>query len=480
MTLVQTEPKSIKIRKPNVANMQWPCPTGFHVPTNDDNIALIAAMTSLGINTSNGNCLKTYLKMPFAWSLNNTWGLISGIGGYISSTSVNTWANRIYATGTSLAASQQTIKAWWNSIRPFKNEAVTPDNTRTTLYGTLSAWIFMKGWLISISSDWVNWITIADKNLWATTVYNDGDTLSEANCWKRYQWWNNYGFPYTWTFTTSSTKVDASTYWPWNYYSSSTFITVSASPYDWSSVQNDNLRWWAYSNIKRVTIRPSGTEKQIRPATRNPWANTIAYYPLTASSTTTDMSWNSNTLTPTWGITFWTYGWISCCSINSWMLSASISYSWPHTENIRYYETSAPTQDSATIIGLVRSWAPNNWHSSWVLRGRTRPSSSNGLIAILNDNAAHSSPPFTVQQNVWYNICYTYNGSTAILYVNWNLSSQVSYSWSVTYWNLVISRYDQYDRSPNWYLSEAIFENKVRTAQEVSDYYNLTKSKYWL
>lgn len=98
--------------------------------------------------------------------------------------------------------------------------------------------------LISMSADWNTWYTIMDKNLWATTVFNTGDTLSEANCWNYFQWWNNYGFAWTGAVTTSNTKVDASTYWPWNHYSSSTFITVSESPYDWSSVQNDNLWWW--------------------------------------------------------------------------------------------------------------------------------------------------------------------------------------------------------------------------------------------
>lgn len=109
-----------------------------------------------------------------------------------------------------------------------------------------TAWIYHNSdlWLISLSSDWINWITIADKNLWATQVRNDGDTLSEANCGKFYQWGNNYGFPFTWSVTTSSTQVNAQNYWPWNYYSSSTFIIRNSSPYDWSSVKNDNLWGW--------------------------------------------------------------------------------------------------------------------------------------------------------------------------------------------------------------------------------------------
>ena len=95
-------------------------------------------------------------------------------------------------------------------------------------------------WVISLSSDWTNWITIADKNLWATMVWNRWDAYTASNCWGFFQWGNNYMFPFSWAETTSSTQVDASTYWPWNYYSNSTFIIWHD---DWSSVENNNLRW---------------------------------------------------------------------------------------------------------------------------------------------------------------------------------------------------------------------------------------------
>lgn len=94
-------------------------------------------------------------------------------------------------------------------------------------------------WLISVvgSNDI---ITIADKNLWATTVYNNGDTLTQANMWNMYQWGNNYWFPSTWSVSTSSTQVNASSYWPWNYYSNSNFITNGPRE---NGSYNYNLRW---------------------------------------------------------------------------------------------------------------------------------------------------------------------------------------------------------------------------------------------
>ena len=94
--------------------------------------------------------------------------------------------------------------------------------------------------MISISSDGVNWLTISDKNLWATTVWNTWDTIDQAHAWYYYQWWNNYGFawPNEATPAVSSTLVDTTWYWPWNYYSSNEYIWSNA---DWSDPSNDNL-----------------------------------------------------------------------------------------------------------------------------------------------------------------------------------------------------------------------------------------------
>lgn len=110
-------------------------------------------------------------------------------------------------------------------------------------------------WLISLSSNGSTWITIADKNLWATTVYNNWDTLSDSNCGNLYQRWNNYWFSRSWTITTSSTTVNASSYWPNNYYSSSTFITGS---YNWDTSDNTNL-WGDTTNTLVARKWPCST-----------------------------------------------------------------------------------------------------------------------------------------------------------------------------------------------------------------------------
>ena len=236
----------------DISDMQWPAPDGFHVPLNTEWQAMYDIWTALGGWSSDWINFWIALKLPlagdrFRWS--SSVSDQGAYGRYRSSTRTN--ASNAYSIHfDSSVISPQTASQRSNglSVRCFKNSPIVPTPSWAKLYwmSIESWWIFWSStdWLISLSSNWQTWVTIMDKNLWATTVWNSGDTLSEANCGKYYQRWNNYGFPRTWTVTASSTQVDASAYWPWNYYSSSTFITRSSSPYRWDTTDNANLRWW--------------------------------------------------------------------------------------------------------------------------------------------------------------------------------------------------------------------------------------------
>ena len=235
--------------------MRWPCPEWFHVPSKDEWMAVYNIWNTLWLWTSwSWSNIQIYLKLPKNWFIENNWQYQDSykwVTWYYFSCSLS-W-NYPYAfsyKNNEVRYDITTRKSRWYWIRWFKDSPVIPDSSWTTLYDGSSvaswAWIFHNTteWLISLSSDWTTWYTIMDKNLWATTVWNSWDTLNEANCGKYYQRWNNYWFPFSWSITTSSTQVDASVYWPWNYYSSSTFITTSSSPYSWDSSNNGNLRWW--------------------------------------------------------------------------------------------------------------------------------------------------------------------------------------------------------------------------------------------
>lgn len=244
-----------------LAARRWPCESWFHVPTKDDFDTLYNIMHQI-FWIDSIYLLSQYLYLPIDWQITTWWDSSSNWTraaatswwtlynwSSISNRSFNsfwilwmTWYER-YQTSTS-------YRRQCSPIRPFKNEVVIPDNTWTCIYNWYyQPWIYHNAsqWLISLSSDWINWITMADKNLWATQVYNYWDTMSQTNCWKQYQRWNNYWFSFSWSVSTSKTQVNTSNYWPTNPYSSSTFYLQVGTNQHWSSPINSNL-WWDTNN----------------------------------------------------------------------------------------------------------------------------------------------------------------------------------------------------------------------------------------
>ena len=243
-----------KIR-PTIINFatQWPAPDGFHVPLNTDRQAVYNVWGALRWSyTSWWAAFGKALKLPKAGGRSpvDANAMSQGSEGYYWSSSRSTADEAYQIYFSSNIAMYNGFRAGGFSVRCFKNSPVVPTSSWTKLYWTSieAGWIFWSSadWLISLSSNWQSWITIMDKNLWATTVWNYWDAVSAANCGWYFQWGNNYMFPYTWSVTTSSTRVNASAYWPWNYYSSSTFIKYR---WRWDTTDNWNLRWWVDGNV---------------------------------------------------------------------------------------------------------------------------------------------------------------------------------------------------------------------------------------
>lgn len=253
--------------------MRGPAPSGYHVPSNTEWQAVKDIWIALWGWSNDWTNFWIALKLPFAWMRNRTDASVKyqGTNGfYWSSMRYNEGsARRLRFSSSNIYPQDNIYRSNASSVRCFKDTPTVPTSSWTKLYWTSieSWWIFWSSidWLISLSSDWQTWITIADKNLWATTVWNSWDTLNQANCWKYYQWGNNYWFDRNSVdpIATSSTQVDASNYWPWNYYSSSTFITRSSSPYRWDTTDNWNLWWWVtwirYIIWKRTTSSSSSS-----------------------------------------------------------------------------------------------------------------------------------------------------------------------------------------------------------------------------
>lgn len=231
--------------------------------------------------------------------------------------------------------------------------------------------------------------------------------------------------------------------------------------------------------VQKEVIKIMKGTTQIRPAWWQPWANTIAWYPLDSTNTINDKSWNGYNLTNSW-ITFGTNWWVDCANMttNVYAYSTSIPLpSWNNARTISYWFYNTSNNNDTYWCAYGSHWtglffAPriNGWNYSFMGYAR-------------DFNTSTSVPTW-----VWQLVTLTYNWSTVVYYINGtkiyysNLSLNTTAVWntrkfviwcrldaSATPWNYV-----------TWYMSNMVLENVDWTEQEVSDYYDLTKSNYWL
>ena len=213
---------------------------------------------------------------------------------------------------------------------------------------------------------------------------------------------------------------------------------------------------------------------KVRPSWWTPWANTLIYYPLT--SNLVDQMGNGNTGTMHWTCTFdsntgihvtwkssnyvtWLSNWINNRNLFTlnvrWKLDSSQNWSY-----LLWYSTGTGSTQCLNISG----W---NWEIHWDIRF-TDGTTSQSVITY-NSN--------------WHNYCFVCSNGTCKAYIDWVLKDTKSTSaytnnvstmelwWGWTYWS---------GRSWDWYIKDFIVETVAWSDAEISDYYNLTKSNYWL
>ena len=201
-----------------------------------------------------------------------------------------------------------------------------------------------------------------------------------------------------------------------------------------------------------------------------PWANTIAYYPLNSTYTDTDQSWNNNNGTTTWTIIYdsisaqfssWNYitiptiipYWSNPYTISVWYNTPDSSWH----QNVVYFQVNSNVNNTASALFVYQ------WHLYYWSKGASDWNISS--VSISNDT--------------WYNIVFTYTWTQLECFVNgvskWTFNRTISSTAPNTAY---IGK-----GSPEICIgktSNLIIENKVRTAQEISDYYDLTKWDYWI
>lgn len=225
-----------------------------------------------------------------------------------------------------------------------------------------------------------------------------------------------------------------------------------------------NVYIWTSGVLKNAYIGEYGWK---------PWSNTVAYYPLTSTTTVNDQSWNNRNLTNSW-VTFWTYKWIDCAYSNMQSLlynSSFVTNIQNLTISVRAYYVSNNNYGGDYNQMIWRWWgsSENFWPYIDIPQGRQLRCSPWWIGTI-----------YPANNSKWMHVIVTYNGSNIIkLYVNWVLNATNSSANIPSWTNLRIWGRDWYHWWYGW-LSEFIVETKVWTDAEILDYYNNTKSNYWL
>lgn len=205
--------------------------------------------------------------------------------------------------------------------------------------------------------------------------------------------------------------------------------------------------------IKRIL---AGTQ-QVRPSGWTPWSNTLAYFPL-------QWDW----LDKVWSFTLDNTG--------------TQQTLWRRFTSASQLNTGVTWVKTLSWWVKIASASGSSWWQCWIL------ASYWNYVCYLSagewkyfyawvSNRGYTSSSVDIIDNKWHHVVITNNWTNIIWYVDWvayNLNTPSLTS---------LSKYLVFKSTNNTIdvtLSEVIYENKQRTSQEVADYYNKTKSKYWL
>lgn len=216
-----------------------------------------------------------------------------------------------------------------------------------------------------------------------------------------------------------------------------------------------------------------------------PWANTLLYLPL--ESDVVDKSGKTwRTFTTSWlsyttvggvssahtGTTWWAY-----LTAPSPLVDSSIDKT-KQTISIWFYVTTQQSSSRRILYEFAKNWAE---YFALVLK-------ENSTNIQYSDSYAWYWSWTTIVANKWNNVIVTADTTERNIYVNWALAWTWSawntpprWSWTSASENaqwILCSRNWNYDQALNWNARELIIEDKKWTAEQVTKYYNRSKSNY--
>ena len=215
----------------------------------------------------------------------------------------------------------------------------------------------------------------------------------------------------------------------------------------------------------------------------HPSSDTIVWYKL--ETDTKDYSGNNRDATNNW-VTFSDGFWTFSTTNNSSSQWPYIQYDnwltwWFKTISCWFYKT-------YSINWMLCVWDVSRNISNWYIQLRTQNPNWFSIKSSSVWNVDVTNGSYTVQFNKWHLFTLTQNvannvswGWTLKIYLDGNYYG--TKSWHIDYrvyiiWSWKESNNSYYYNFP-WKLSNFIIETKEWSAQDVTDYYNLTKWQYW-
>lgn len=283
-------------------------------------------------------------------------------------------------------------------------------------------------------------------------------------------------------------------------------IKATGTPHAWyvpKYVDEDTFQWWTWGWWSEIVYATQAEYNALLPWAESdgkhyfiystsggwwwqPWVNTIAYYPLTSTSTVNDMSGNGYNMTLHNNPIFWTSYWVDC--MKSYWSDWVWGWNWLYTTSL---STSSlwnsfsiwcwALLEASSFIGVISETSTPSWNWLWIVLENASVKSER----LLNNTINRIRYSWTITKNVWHYILTTYDNWAWNIYYDWQLVATWIYNIGsapyIAIWVYLLEWTPTWNNyACNWYISNVILENKVRTAQEVSDYFDQTKWDYWI
>ena len=295
--------------------------------------------------------------------------------------------------------------------------------------------------------DWATWKLIKDGGsvpTWVPSWGTDGQVLSKVSwniAWANPSgWWDVVVSSQTGNILTTGMKIRCGTEWDYanlgTYDSNSLYLTVPWGATPW---------WW------------------------QPWADTIVYYPF--DTDWNDYSWNGYNFTTTNSTQITTVGWVTCldmngstCSVSSIdVLTTYTDYTW-----LTWIYVSSGSIDWAFGDNGQGWWW--SWFRVWQFK------------QVRWGNPVNTYSTFSsFSSNQWVLFWIVMDNWEWSIYQNWVKTVLLWSGWLAPYNNITPFSFSGKDGVWAYgYISNFIIEKRAWTYQEIQDYFDQTKSTYWI